>query len=105
MKKTIVSGVLAAVLIIGGGTGLYMTSVSAKGNVENPETFMQHNGMSLEKMNEMMKTGNVNFGQMKPFMKKMHPDLNNQQLEELYKEMHDTGGSSNSNNFQGMMEN
>ena len=117
MKKTIVSGVLAAVLIIGGGTGLYMTSVSAKGNVENPETFMQHNGMSMEQMNEMMKSGNVedmqkfmergnvNFGQMKPFMKQIHPDLNNQQLEELYKEMHGTGGSSNSNNFKRMMGN
>ncbi|MBT2571797.1 hypothetical protein [Planococcus sp. ISL-110] len=102
MKKTIISGVLAAVLIVGGGNGLYMTSASAKGNAE---TAMQHEGMTMEQMHEMMGTGHMNFGQMKPFMKKMHPDLNNSQLRVLYKKMHGTGGSSHSKNFKEMMGN
>lgn len=108
MKKTIVTGILAAALITG-GTGIYMTSALAK---ENPGTLMQqHQGMDMEQMNDMMNSGNIedmqefmesenmNFGQMKPYMKKMHPDLSNKQLEEHYKEMHGTGGSAKSNNF------
>ncbi|ANU11932.1 hypothetical protein BBH88_17580 [Planococcus antarcticus DSM 14505] len=102
MKKRIVSGVLTAVIIIGGGNGLYRTLASAK---ENAETSMQHDGMTMDHMHEMMESGNMNFGQMKPFMKKMHPDLDNQQLRELYKGMHSTGGSATSKNFKGMMGN
>jgi hypothetical protein len=74
-------------------------------------------GVSVDQMNEVMQKGdfedmqqfmneqNINFGQMKPYMEQMHPDLSNKELEEFYKGMHGTGGSSNSNNFQGMMNN
>ena len=96
MKKTIISGVLAAALIIGGGT-----STSA----QDAETAMHHEGMTMDQMHEMMGTGHMNFGQMKPFMKKMHPDLNNSQLRVLYKNIHGTGGSSHSKNFKEMMGN
>lgn len=109
MKKTIVTGILAAALITG-GTGIYMTTALAK---ENPGTLMQqHQGMDMEQMNDMMNSGNIeelmesenmNFGQMKPYMKKMHSDLSNQQLQEHYKEMHGTGGSDKSNYFKEMM--
>jgi len=49
-----------------------------------------------------MEEGNLNFGQMKSYMDEMHPNLNNQELNEWYKGMHGTSGSSLSNNFRGM---
>lgn len=94
MKKTIMSGVLTAVLIVGGGTAA---------SAQDAETAMQHEGMTMEQMHEMMGTDHMNFGQMKPFMQKMHPDLNTSELRVLYKEMHGTGGSSHSKNFEHMM--
>lgn len=115
MKKMIISGTLAAALIVGGGTGAYMAF--AKENTTSPAAIMQQQGMNMEQMSnsmqsgnfedmqQFMKDGNVNFGQMKPYMKKMHPDLSDQQLEDMYKRMHGTGGASNSKNFQGMMGN
>ncbi|MDR6121654.1 hypothetical protein QFZ87_001251 [Bacillus sp. SLBN-46] len=115
MKKTIITGALAAALIVGGGTGVY--KAFAQGNQPNPAAYMQQQGINMEQMTNSMKSGtiedmqkfmeegNVNFGQMKPYMKQMHPDLTDQQLEEFYKGMHGTGGSSNSANFQGMMGN
>lgn len=49
-----------------------------------------------------MEDGIINFGQMKSHMNEMHPDLNTQQRRELYKSMHETGGSSRSKDFRGM---
>jgi hypothetical protein len=113
MKKMIISGALAAALIVGGGTGAYIT-YAKEGNT-NSEVSMQQQGMyqmmeqmqsvDMEEMHNMMEEGKMNFGQMKPYMEKMHPDLSTQQLEEHYKSMHGTGGASNSKNFQGMMGN
>lgn len=123
MKKTLITVTLAAALIVGGGTGLYYASAkeyvgtqdnsvtnSGKMNTENMDSMM--NGDMQEMMNgdmqemmdgnmqEMMNDKNMNFGQMKDHMKEMHPELTEQQLEEMYKNMHGTGGSENSNNFQ-----
>ncbi|PLR83676.1 hypothetical protein [Bacillus sp. V33-4] len=115
MKKTLVTGVLAAALIATGGTGMYIAS--AKENPVNPLNFIKQQGVDVNQMTEMMETGNfedmqkfmddqnVNFGQMKPYMKEMHPDLSDQELEEFYKGMHGIGGAANSKNFQGMMGN
>lgn len=127
MKKTFVTGILAAALIVGGGTGVYIAS--AKEKTVDMGTFMEQQGFDFNQMKEMMNSGNfeamqnvmeninwkemqkfmeegnINFGQMKPYMKEMHPNLSDQQLEELYKDMHGTGGSFNSNNFHGMMGN
>jgi hypothetical protein len=113
MKKIIISGALAAALIVGGGTGAYM-AYAKEGNTIS-EVPMQQQGMNqmMEKMqsgdmgdmSKMMEDGKMNFGQMKPYMEKMHPDLSTQQLEEHYKSMHGTGGASNSENFQEMMGN
>ncbi|XJZ28034.1 hypothetical protein ACF5W4_04320 [Bacillota bacterium Lsc_1132] len=111
MKKLIVTGTLAAALIAGGGTGAYMAY--AKGNDSSPAAYMQQganveqmsntfDSKDIQDMQNLMDNGNVNFGQMKPYMQKMHPDLSNQQLEDMYKGMNGTGGSSNSANFQGM---
>lgn len=140
MKKVLATGALAAALIIGGGTGVYM--VYAKGNVSNSITsMMQHQGVNVKQMSEMMNSGNptqmtemmnsvepkqmkemmksgdakemqqlmkdknITFDQMKPFMQKMHPDLSDQQLEDLYNSMHGTGGACSSQKGQGMMQN
>ncbi|MFG6116888.1 hypothetical protein ACGTN9_17180 [Halobacillus sp. MO56] len=122
MNKTLIAGALAVGLIGTGITGIY--NASAHGTTENPEfnfgdmgNFMEDIDVNVEKMNEVMQKGdfedmqqfmneqNINFGQMKPYMEEMHPDLSTKELEEFYKGMHGTGGSSNSNNFQGMMNN
>ncbi|MFX3624792.1 MAG: hypothetical protein ACE3JP_12350 [Ectobacillus sp.] len=114
MKKTFVMGLLAAGLIVTGGTGIYV-AFAEEGPV-NSANFMKQQGIDVNQMNEMMQSGNmedmqkfmeeqnVNFGQMKPYMKQMHPELSDQQLEEHYKSMHGTGGATNSKNFKGMME-
>lgn len=138
MKKTIITGALAAALIATGGTGLYMAS--AKENSVNPAEIMKEQGIDFNQMTDMMKNGdskdmqkfmdeqgvdsnqmtdmmkngnvedmqklmdeqNISFGQMKPQMENMHPDLSTQELEQMYKDMHGTGGAENSKNFQGM---
>lgn len=41
-----------------------------------------------------------NFGQMKPIMEKMHPDLSNEELKQMYNQCHGTTGAMPSNNFQ-----
>ena len=138
MKKTIITGALAAALIATGGTGLYMasakenpagpfdymkqqginfsnmSSIMGEGNFEDMQKFMGEQGVDLDEMNQMMASGdfvdmqkfmdeqNINFGQMRPYMQEMHPDLSNQDIEEMYKGMHGTGGAANSRNFQGM---
>ncbi|WP_210365383.1 hypothetical protein [Bacillus sp. REN3] len=78
---------------------------------ENMQKFMegQQPGMDemirsgdFEDMQRFMEEQNINFGQMKPYMKKMHPDLSDRDLERMYKGMHGTGGAENSRNFRGM---
>lgn len=62
MKKMIL-GLAALVTILGVGTAAYAQS-----------------------------DGKVNFGQMLPFMKQMHPDLSTEQLQDMYQSCHGTGG-------------
>ncbi|WP_423799606.1 hypothetical protein [Neobacillus sp. SAB-20_R2A] len=114
MKKMMITGVLTAALIAG-GTGAYTTY--AKDQSTNASVYMQTREVNtvqlsnsvksgtFEEMKQFMEDGNVNFGQMKPYMRQMHPDLSDQQLEEMYKSMHGTGGSAKSQYYQGMMGN
>ncbi|MEH7886213.1 hypothetical protein V7654_18075 [Bacillus sp. JJ1609] len=46
--------------------------------------------------------GTFNFGQMKPLMEKMHPDLSNEELKQMYNDCHGTNGAMPSKNFQMM---
>lgn len=92
-----------------------MSAIMDDGNFENMHHFIGEQEMNLNEMNQMMESRdfedmqrfmdeqNINFGQMKPHMQEMHPDLSTQELEEMYKEMHGTGGASNSQNFKGMV--
>ncbi len=75
MKK-IVIGILSVAVILGAGT---YTFAQTNSNGEGPLTF----------------------GQMKPYMEKMHPDLSTQELKDLYNSCH----GSNGNNSNGMMNN
>lgn len=72
MKK-IIFGVLSAALILGAGTAV----LAAGSDSEN---------------------GLVNFESMLPFMKEMHPDLDNQELEEMYQACHGTAEEQNAQN-------
>lgn len=64
MKKTIITGALAAAVIAAGGTGLYMAS--AKENAVNPAEFMKEQGIDFKNMANIM--GDGNFGNMQEFM-------------------------------------
>lgn len=71
-------------------------------NFDEMQKYMEEGNMNFDEMQKLMEEGNMNFGQMKPYMSEMHPNLDNQQLEEMYKGMHGTGGSSQSSNYRGM---
>ncbi|MDQ0414729.1 hypothetical protein [Mesobacillus stamsii] len=64
IKKTIITGALAAALIAAGGTGLYMAS--AKENAVNPAEFMKEQGIDFKNRANIM--GDGNFGNMQEFM-------------------------------------
>lgn len=122
----ILNGILAATVAFTGGAGLttlfseedapnqntviqeqdvrydQMVDVMGTGDFESMQKFMEEGNVNFDEMQKFMEEGNVNFGQMKPYMSEMHPNLDNQELEELYKSMHGTGGASQSSNFRGM---
>jgi len=81
-----------------------MQKFMGEGNVDFDEMqkFMEEGNVNFDEMQKYMEEGNMNFGQMKPYMSEMHPNLDNQQLEEMYKGMQGTGGSSQSSNYRGM---
>lgn len=76
MKKRLIAVITATSLVLGIGT-------IAMANTEN-EVF-----------------GKFNFHEMLPFMQKMHPDMNEEQLEEMFNRCHGEGGMMNGSN-QGM---
>lgn len=94
-----------------------MAEVMGNRNFDEMEKFMDEQNIDFDQMEEMMETGsfedmqkfmdeqNINFGQMKPHMRDIHPDFSDQQLEDMYKGMHGTGGAENSRNFRGMSSN
>ncbi len=119
----ILNGILAATLAFTGGAGLsllsekdnpnqntviqgpsydQMINMMGTGDFESMQQFMREGNVNFDEMQKFMEEGNINFGQMKPFMSEMHPNLDNQELEEMYKSMHGTGGASQSSNFRGM---
>jgi galactokinase/mevalonate kinase-like predicted kinase len=115
MKKMIILGTLATALIVGGGTGAYMAY--AKDNTTSSAHYLHHQGSNmtdmmkqvtssdLKDMQQFMQNGNVDFEQMKSFMKKMHPELSDKQIEDLYKSMHSKGGACDLQEGEGMMGN
>lgn len=79
MKKTII-GVLSAAFILGAGTFAYaQTNNYEKG----PETF----------------------DQMKPYMKKMHPQMSEKEQKDMYNACHGSNGMMQNTNSKSMMNN
>ncbi len=70
MKKKLIAVVTATTLVLGIGTVAMANS--------DGETFT-----------------NFNFHDMLPFMQKMHPSMNDEQLEEMYNRCHEDGGMMN----------
>ncbi|MBT2758805.1 hypothetical protein J7E71_23320 [Mesobacillus foraminis] len=105
MNKKLVTGMLAAVLIAGGGFGYYQVSAAESVKTDGIGMNMSEMIGMMESgdMEQMMKEHKMNFGQMKSHMKEMHPEFTNKQLEEHCKSMHGAGKSSSSKQFQGMM--
>lgn len=119
MKKNLVAGLFAAGLIVVGGTGFAVAH--SQGKTQDPVYFMQQgmgNGQTTQMMNSVSTNGNQkqnaqsSFEQMLPYMKKMHPNLSDDQLKSLYEQMMGSNGAcSNSqgatgttnSNGQGMM--
>jgi len=54
---------------------------------------------SKESIQELFKDGIPSFNEMLPFMKEMHPNLSDQQLEDMYQSCHGKDGNG------GMMQN
>ncbi|MBD8067791.1 hypothetical protein [Bacillus sp. PS06] len=77
MKKAVI-GILSAAFILGAGTFTY---AQANGNGE----------------------GLLNFGQMKPYMEEMHPDLSTKELKEMYDTCHGEGGMMQNGNSENIM--
>lgn len=67
MKKKIVTAILSGAFVLGAGS----------------LTFAQSNGEGA---------GLLNFGQMKPHIEKMHPDLTTQEQKEMFDACHGKGG-------------
>lgn len=123
----IISGILVTTLAFSSGTGLLFysgndiqnrdTTIQEHGdrynnaanmmetnNLENMEISMGNSNVKFNEMQKFMEEDNMNFGQMKPDMSEMHPILDNSELQEFYKGMHGTGGSSRSSNFRMMKD-
>lgn len=81
MKK-LTAGLLAAGLVLGAGTAVFAA---------DNQGMVQGQGQGI-----------VNFGQVLPYMKQVHPNLTEQQLQDLYNACHGTGGAAPSKNFQPM---
>jgi hypothetical protein len=112
MKRNLVAGLFAVGLIAAGGTGYYLAS--GQDNPTSPRVMMQQNGQDNGSMIEMMNSSNVKddqtskdngFKQMLPFMKKMHPNLSEEELKSFYESMHGANGAPSCGNGQGMMGN
>jgi len=125
MKKHLVAGVIAAGLMVAGGTGFYLGHA-------NDNSQAAQAGNRVGQMTQMMNAGNNQgfqplvqkqgqdqdevFQKMLPFMKKMHPNLSDKELKSLLESMHGGNGAScgvkpgngnkaNQQGTRGMMEN
>jgi hypothetical protein len=51
------------------------------------------NTKNMKEMQKLMQSKNFSFDQMLPLMKKIHPNLSNEQIKALYEKMHGKDGS------------
>ncbi|MFS1515461.1 hypothetical protein V1503_02925 [Bacillus sp. SCS-151] len=107
----ILNSVITAAIVFTGGAGLSLISEidTLDENSVNRKQDVSYDQMTdwmvtgnFESMQQFMEEGIVKFEQMEPYMNDMHPNLDYQEQEELYKRMHGGGGSSQSSNLRGM---
>lgn len=70
MKKKLAIGILTGAIILGGAGTFAFAAANEDAN---------GNGL-------------LNFGQMKPYMEKMHPNLSTDELKDMYDSCHGEGG-------------
>ncbi|WP_153464239.1 hypothetical protein ACJA3J_02765 [Halobacillus sp. SY10] len=102
MKKLIIGALSFGIIAAGGVTG-----VSAKsGQMEMPQE-KSAQMMDMDRMHQMMLESNavINFGQAKNLVEEMHPEMTNQEIKEMYINMHGTNGAAPSKNFKEMEHN
>lgn len=105
MKKNVMAGLVAAGLIIAGGTGFALENAKVK--AQNTSYSMQQRMGNVQMMKSVSTDGTQKqndqstFEQMLPYMKKMHPNLSDDQLKALYDKMMGPNGACS--NGQGMM--
>jgi hypothetical protein len=81
MKKKLAIGILTGAIILGGAGTFAFAAANEDAN---------GNGL-------------LNFGQMKPFMEKMHPELSTDELKDMYNSCHGKGGMMDGDSTKGMM--
>lgn len=81
MKQKLAIGILTGAIILGGA-----------GTFAFAATNEDANGNEL-----------LNFGQLKPFMEKMHPELSTDELNDMFDSCHGEGGMMENGNMDGMM--
>lgn len=105
MVGSSLNGVLTGVVALTGGLGLARFDEGQQpeqDSIKQEESMYMNHMDNSESMHIEMDGAVINFGQMKSHIRESHPEFNNRELREHYKEMHGTGGSSRSNNFEGM---
>jgi hypothetical protein len=124
MKKNITAGVLVAGLIVAGGAGYYLGNGNAKinnqmepqtvrmsqatplmntSNVQGLQPLVQKQDQTQNSNSNPNTNQNGTFEEMLPFMKKMHPNLSDDQLKDLYDQMMGPSGACSNmmGNFNG----
>jgi hypothetical protein len=104
MKKNIAAGFLVGGLIAAGGTGYYLGNANVNSQVQ-PLTIRTSQVMPmmntsnvqglqpLVQKKDQTQNPNSTFEQMLPYMKKMHPNLSDDQLKALYDQMMGQNGA------------
>lgn len=82
MKKKLAIGILTGAIILGGAGTFAFAAANEDAN---------GNGL-------------LNFGQMKPYMEKMHPNLSTDELKDMYDSCHGEGGMMENGTTKGMMD-
>lgn len=83
MRKKLAIGLLTGAILLGGAGTLTFAQANEDANGE----------------------GLLNFGQMKPHMEEMHPDLSTQELKQMYDSCHAEGGMMQDGTANNMMNN
>ena len=80
MLKKVAFGIMGAGLLIGAGTVVFAEQEQSP-NLNQVDAYQENNN-SANSYNE------ENYEEMKPYMKRMHPSMSDQDMENMYKRCH-----------------